>query len=345
MKMKRNLILISLLAVLPAVAQAQDYTFTTNTDNTITLTWYTGTGGDVVVPDTINGRRVTALGLHTDAPGFGPYGVFESCYGATSVTLPNSITSLGTRAFYQCFNLNSVTLPNGITNIGDSTFYYCFKLTNVTIPPGVVSIDAGAFNHCKTLQNLVLPNSLRSIGDTAFYYCALTNVTIPNGVTAIAGNLFYDCHALTSVTLGNQVTSIGDSAFESCGSLGKVYFKGNAPSVVGSSVFDWDSGITVYYMPGTSGWDVQFDGFPTAAWMLPNPMILDFEPNFGVKTNRFGFTISWATNLAVVVETCTNLFNPPWRAVQTNTLTSGAAYFSDAQWTNYPARFYRLRAP
>jgi hypothetical protein len=67
--------------------------------------------------------------------------------------------------------------------------------------------------------------------------------------------------------------------------------------------------------------------------------------NFGVQTNCFGFTISWATNTPVVVEACTNLADPDWQPVQTNTLTTGSSYFNDPQWTNYPSRFYRLRSP
>ena len=64
-----------------------------------------------------------------------------------------------------------------------------------------------------------------------------------------------------------------------------------------------------------------------------------------MQTNGFGFTISWATNIPVVVEACTNLANPLWSPVGTNTLTDGSSYFSDPQWTNYPARLYRLRSP
>jgi hypothetical protein len=105
--------------------------------------------------------------------------------------------------------------------------------------------------------------------------------------------------------------------------------------------------VTVYYLPGTTGWDdfALLTGVPTAPWFLPYPTILNFEPNFGVQTNSFGFTISWATNISVVVEACTDLANPDWQPVQTNSLTTGSAYFSDPQWTNYPGRFYRLRSP
>jgi hypothetical protein len=64
-----------------------------------------------------------------------------------------------------------------------------------------------------------------------------------------------------------------------------------------------------------------------------------------VRTNRFGFAISGASNLVLVVEAATNPANPAWVPVSTNTLTGGASYFSDPEWTNHPARFYRLRQP
>jgi hypothetical protein len=73
-------------------------------------------------------------------------------------------------------------------------------------------------------------------------------------------------------------------------------------------------------------------------------MILDWGPSFGVQTNAFGFIISWATNVSVVVEGSTNLANPTWSPMSTNTLTDGWSYFSDPQWTNHPGRFYRLRS-
>jgi hypothetical protein len=79
--------------------------------------------------------------------------------------------------------------------------------------------------------------------------------------------------------------------------------------------------------------------------VLPTPLILNTTPTFGVRTNRFGFIISWATNASVVVEACTSLANPTWSPVGTNTLSEGWSYFGDPQWTNYASRFYRLRSP
>jgi hypothetical protein len=95
-------------------------------------------------------------------------------------------------------------------------------------------------------------------------------------------------------------------------------------------------------LPGTTGWGAMFDGRLTAPWFLPNPVILNHSAGFGVQPGGFGFTISWATNVSVVVEAATNLANPVWIPVSTNnTLTGGTNYFSDPQWTNYPMRYYR----
>jgi hypothetical protein len=105
-----------------------------------------------------------------------------------------------------------------------------------------------------------------------------------------------------------------------------------------------DYGATIYYLPGTTGWGSIFGGRPTALWALPYPIFLTTAPSFGIHSNRFAFIISWTTNVPVVVEACESLANPAWSPVATNTLAGGWAYFSDPQWTNYPARFFRVRS-
>jgi hypothetical protein len=155
---------------------------------------------------------------------------------------------------------------------------------------------------------------------------------------------------LITVTIPASLTSIGNEEFYGCVNLTGVYFKGNAPLTGFSEFYNASYQAIVYYLPGTTGWSATFGdsvgGYrPTALWALPTPTILGFEPSFGMRTNQFGFTISWATNIPVVVEACTNLANPVWNPVATNTLTGGSSYFSDPQWTNYPGRFYRIRSP
>ena len=140
-------------------------------------------------------------------------------------------------------------------------------------------------------------------------------------------------------------STIEDYALYGCWNLAGINFKGNAPGLGAGALGtagNYDP-ATAFYLPGTSGWSSTFGGLPTALWFLPNPLILDNCTSFGVRTNAFGFIISWATNISVVVEACTNLANHTWSPVATNTLTGGWSYFSDPRWTNYHSRFYRLR--
>jgi len=144
---------------------------------------------------------------------------------------------------------------------------------------------------------------------------------------------------LTSITIPNSVRSIGYEDFDDCTNLNSVIFQGNAPGL-GLNVFLGDQ-ATVYYLPNTTGWGVLFGGRPT---LLLNPHVQN-DSSFGMQNNQFGFNIAGSSNLVIVVEASTNLSDPVWQPIQTNTLTGGSVYFSDPQWTNYPGRYYRLRSP
>jgi hypothetical protein len=128
-------------------------------------------------------------------------------------------------------------------------------------------------------------------------------------------------------------------AFSGCTSLTGVYFKGNAPSV-GLDVFNNANNVTVYYLPGTTDWGPTFAGRPTLLWTTQTS-----DASFGVRMNQLRFNITWASGSVVVMEVCTDLANPAWFPLQTNTLNGDSFYFSDPQWSNHPARFYRLRLP
>lgn len=99
---------------------------------------------------------------------------------------------------------------------------------------------------------------------------------------------------------------------------------------------------TMYYLPGTAGWSTTFGGWPTAWWYRPQPQILSLVGRAGVPRNGFQFTISWATNAGVMVDASTNLLD--WAPILTNTIVNGTNVFGDADWTNYPKRFYRVRS-
>ena len=314
----RDVVLLALL-ITPVVATAQ-FTFTTN-NGAITITGYTGPGGNVAIPSTTNGLPVTSIGI---------------------------------AAFYGT-GLTSVSIGSGVTNIGDSAFSYCSMLTTISVDmnnPSYSSVAGVLFDKSKTEiivfpgglnESYNVPNNVTIIGDWSFTGCSLTNVSIQEGVTSIGSVAFATCQNLTSVRIPSSVTSIGIVAFGHCTNLTKAFFLGNAPNG-DNTIFSGESGIA-YYLPGTTGWGSTFGGWPTALWYQPNPMILDSGYGLGPSTNGFGFTISWATNIPVVVEACTDLANPIWTPVTTNALLNGTNYFRDADWTNFPNRFYRVRSP
>ncbi len=147
-----------------------------------------------------------------------------------TVTIPNSVTSIGYSAFSGCSGLTSVTIPNSVTSIRERAFSGCSGLTSVTIPNSVTSIGERAFSGCSGLTSVTIGNSVTSIGYYAFDGCyGLTSVTIPNSVTTIVQSAFSNCRGLTSVTIGNSVTSIGKYAFSGCSKLTSIYCQGTKP--------------------------------------------------------------------------------------------------------------------
>ena len=93
------------------------------------------------------------------------------CRSLTSVTIPNSVTTIGGSAFSGCSALTSVTIPNSVTTIGEAAFYYCSALTSVTIPNSVTKIGSSAFSACRNLKILTFGSGLQSIGREAFSGC------------------------------------------------------------------------------------------------------------------------------------------------------------------------------
>ena len=300
---------------------------------------------------------------------------FRACTGLTDVRIPHGVTAIREGTFAGCVSLTSITIPNGVVSIANGNsiwppgaFSGCANLTNVTIGSSVTSIGYGAFASCTSLITVAIPNNVTSMGSAVFLGCTtLTTVTMGDGVVAIGSGAFGVCTSLTNVTIGTGVTTIGNAAFSGCisltgvvipisvttiedfafldcTSLSEVSFRGNAPSGNGH-MFEGADQVTIYYLPGTTGWGATFADRPTALWSLPYPVILSGGPGFGVAANGFGFLISWATNAAVVVESSPSLVTPVWTPVSTNTLTAGTSQFTDPQWTNHPARLYRLVMP
>ena len=197
--------------------------------------------------------------------------------GCKNTTIPNSVTSIGEKAFFDCQNLNSIVIPNSITNIGESAFGGCISLASITIPNSVIDIGEWAFGECISLASCTIGNGVRSIGYAAFYWCiSLTSITIPKSVTNIGEFAFGGCYALTSIFIENEntqydsrencnaiietstntliagcqntiipnnVTSIGSSAFYECLTLTSITIPDSVTSI-GRDAFDYCSSLT-----------------------------------------------------------------------------------------------------
>ncbi|MDR0644128.1 MAG: leucine-rich repeat domain-containing protein, partial [Treponema sp.] len=184
------------------------------------ITGYTGAGGRLVIPATIFGVPVTGIGeeaftkKEVKQDGFRSYTTYLGV-GLTSVIIPDSVTSIGERAFYiwpvkDVNQLTSVVIGNKVTSIGERAFFGN-RLTSVVIPDSVTSIGQSAFSENR-LTSVVIGNSVTYIDERAFSGNQLTSVVIPNSVRGISNHVFSE-NQLTSVVIGNSVTRIGGGAF------------------------------------------------------------------------------------------------------------------------------------
>ena len=157
------------------------------------------------------------------------------CVTVTSITIPNSVVSIGGQSFSGCENLTSVYITDleswCKTYFGDNPLKYAQKLllngnevTEMVIPESVTSISAGAFSGYKGLVSVVLPDNLATIGASAFYGCSgLTSIIIPNSVTKIEWFAFSGCINLTTIIIGSGLKFIYERAFANCPELTDVY--------------------------------------------------------------------------------------------------------------------------
>ena len=163
-------------------------------------------------------------------------------------TIPDSVTSIGSYAFYGCYSLTSFTIPDSVTSIGNFAFNGCTGLTSITVSDNnkyYKSIDGVLFD--KDVQKIIaypcgkssdcytIPDSVSSIGIYAFHLCtSLTSITIPNSVTSIGDDAFFYCTSLASITIPDSVTSIGGDAFRGCSSLNEIHIDKPNDSITGS---------------------------------------------------------------------------------------------------------------
>ena len=157
-----------------------------------------------------------------------------------SITLPESLVSIGKTAFRACKSLKSITIPKNVSEIGGGAFSSCSSLTSVEIlgPVKELTGTSGVFSGCTALKNVTLPDTLTSLGNGAFNGCkALEEINLPKGLTEIGREAFNGCESLKEAIIPSGVTKIPDFAFTGCLALEKVELPEGITSI-GEYAFD-----------------------------------------------------------------------------------------------------------
>jgi type II secretion system protein G len=198
---------------LPA-ANEEDFIFDPETGSII---GYVGEGGDVVIPDAIDGVEVVSIGSNA----------FRECTSLNNVVIPDSVITIGNYAFYRCSSLTEVAIPDSVVSIGSNAFSSCKSLTEITIPDSVASINYCAFRGCTNLSTVnfegyvdnITFNSTNEARPNIFEGTNITEFTFKPGTTKIPKHMFYGCDSLTTVVIPDSVVEIQNSAFRDCTSL------------------------------------------------------------------------------------------------------------------------------
>ena len=199
---------------------------------------------DIEIPTELNGHPVTGLGEssfstdHFDSP---LYDIHHT--KIQSVTIPESVTSIGRAAFMNCTGLTSLTIKGVATSIGAVAFSACTSLTSLSLVGSFQTIGDHAFASCNSLTSLSLTCDVQKIGDYAFLTCnSLTSLSLTGDIQKIGDYAFYSCPSLKTVTLPKSLTSIGLLAFGFCTSLDSIEIPGTVTEIGGFAFYN--SGLT-----------------------------------------------------------------------------------------------------
>lgn len=269
----------------PNPNQDSDFSVQDNKNGTCTV-WYIGTSEHVVVPSQIKGLTVTAIGEE---------GFFMAKEIVKTVYLPNTVITIGRKAFENCILLEEAYLPDSLTKIGSCAFAYCTSLKQIRIPGNCLSSSSYQAFMGAGLENIELADGVEMLPDQIFAQTNITEINIPGSIKEIGWQTFAACKNLETILLNEGIETIQPNAFDgcpiqeitipasaknvqetmfaNCTKLESVYFVGDAPLnyLYDDSMFPFfgleDVNYTIYYHEGVKGFtSPKWNGFNTNTW-------------------------------------------------------------------------------
>ena len=225
--------------IIASAATSGYYTYISFSDDGVTILDVDNSiSGAVTIPsklpwgsEQLSVVEITTLGT--------TYRAFQSHSGITSISIPDTVKTIGEETFKNCYGARTITLSKNLVTIGEAAFYNCAALTSIDIPDSVKSIGDYAFCSCDKLKNVKLSKKLTNISKGLFSGCEkLETIILPEVVTSISDSAFYDCSSLTSITIPDSVTSIGDYAFAYCDNLESINIPSGVTSLQEHTFFD-----------------------------------------------------------------------------------------------------------
>lgn len=214
-----------------------DFEYTVSDDNTVTITAYTGSAADVIIPEQIDGLDVTVIDENA----------FSNNTTLQAITFPDTLKVIRKSAFEACISLESIAFPNSLEAVGDSAFFNCVSLTAITSTPYLYNIGYQAFHNTAWLINA--PSGFLYVGRVLYCYKGVAEknavITIPDYTAAIAPNAFDSQYNITEVYLPVGIRSIGKFAFKNCYALNTIRIP---PTVTDIGVYAFLNSDAVTFM-------------------------------------------------------------------------------------------------